>query len=102
MTANGTWWDDTCSTSRKLACRKASTDCTTAGCPADLWKLSIAARSWGVSRSGLLECPAGDAFKAPRNAAENTSPRAVAAGQRVWLNYADQGREGAWSSWGPN
>ncbi|QSQ12537.1 lectin-like protein [Myxococcus landrumensis] len=101
MVSNGSWWDEACSLSRRLACRKSNMVCTTAGCPEDLWTLSSVSRAWGVS-APQAECPQGYAFKAPRNDAENTALKKAAAGQQVWLNFTDQGNEGAWSSWGPN
>ncbi|TQF13006.1 hypothetical protein FJV41_26115 [Myxococcus llanfairpwllgwyngyllgogerychwyrndrobwllllantysiliogogogochensis] len=101
MIADGTWWDQTCGTTHKRACRKANTACTTSGCPSNLWALSSFPGAWDPSTSGGT-CPTGYEFKAPRNEAENTALMNTAAGQQVWLNYADLGHEGTWSSWGVN
>lgn len=95
MQADGTWNDQGCSSSRRMACRKNGAECVPFTCPDDLWKLSSKSTTWSSAMSG---CPSGYSPAVPRDFMENYMLQTTANGQKVWMNLTDAASEGLWKS----
>jgi|GEM_PF-5672870 len=95
------WNDDTCTKSKRHACKRVDAACTSGSCPSDLWVVSTTEANWYWPA-----CPTGYVFGAPGNDAENAALVTAVAGQFVWINLTNRFNANHWEpapfhNWAP-